>query len=587
MTMTNEPLGSVVKIRQRAEEKLRVNEAGPEPFGQYASTERLSVEEIRRLFHELQVHQIELEIQNDELRRTQHELEALKDRYFDLYDMAPVGYLTLNEQGLIQEANLTAATILGAVRSVLLKKPMLRFIFPEDKDDYFLRSNRTIAAGELQAWEMRMLRADGTLFWAHLQATPARNGEYLVTFSDITERKRAERELQQSKAATESANGANIAKSQFLANMSHEIRTPMNGVIGMAQLLELTNLTEEQREYVAALKMSGRNLIQLIGDILDLSKIEAHKMELESRCFDLQAETTDTVNILSLQAMEKGLELVTLIDPDVPLLLKGDAGRLRQIITNLVGNSIKFTAKGSILLHIRKDEENEKQAVLRIMVRDSGIGIAADKLETIFEPFTQADSSSTRKYGGTGLGLTIVRQLAELMGGSVGVESVEGEGTTFWFTMIMEKEAKAPDRILTKRGVGAFGPTGTTIHILLADDDPGNQFATKRLLELYGYKVDVASDGSEVLSLLEENDYSLVLMDCMMPVVDGFKATAAIRDRASKVRNHAIPVIAVTANAMRDDRDKCHAAGMDDYLAKPIDVGVLLAMLEKWVKPKA
>jgi PAS domain S-box-containing protein len=388
--------------------------------------------------HELQVHQIELEMQNGELLQTQYELEALKDRYFDLYDMAPVGYLTLNEKGLVREANLTAATMLGVVRSSLLKNKLEQFICRDERDEFLLQRSRVIEGGQVHEWESRMLRADGSSFSAHIQAVPPHNGEYLVTFSDITRLKRAEQELQQSRAAAESANSANIAKNQFLANMSHEIRTPINGVIGMAQLLEMTDLTIEQREYVAALKLSSRNLAQLISDILDLSKIEAQKMDLEVRDFDLYAETRGAIDILSLFAQEKGLTLAMQIDPDVPLSLRGDADRLRQMIINLVGNAIKFTAKGAVSLHIGKDAEDRQQATLRFIVRDSGIGIAPDKLDTIFEPFTQADSSTTREYGGTGLGLTIVHHLAGLMGGGVGVESAQGEGSSFWFTAVME-----------------------------------------------------------------------------------------------------------------------------------------------------
>jgi len=574
--MSKTTIEKAQRLRQRAEEKCRVRKT---PF-----PETISSDKIRSLFQELQVHQIELEMQNEELRQAQHELEALKDRYFNLYDMAPVGYLTLNEQGLIKEANLTAATMLGVVRSLLIKKTMGQLIYRDDRDTFFLHHNRALEAGELHAWESRMLRADGSSFCALIQYAPPHNGEYPVTFSDITRLTLAERELQQSKAAVESANSANSAKSQFLANMSHEIRTPINGILGMAQLLEMTDLTVEQREYVAALKLSSRNLAQLISDILDISKIEAGKMDLETRDFDLQAEASGAINILSLFAQEKGLKLVMQIEQDVPLLLRGDADKLRQIIVNLVGNAIKFTAKGTVSLHIGKDAEDEQQTTLRFIVRDSGIGVASDKLDTIFESFTQADSTTTRKYGGTGLGLTIVRHLAELMGGGVGAASVEGEGSTFWFTVVMEKQTEAPGLFpLEKNGKAHVLPV-TGSRILLAEDDESNQFALNRILALYGYNVDVANNGREALKLLEANDYALVLMDCMMPVMDGYETTAAIRDPSSKVRNHAITVIAVTANAMRDDRDGCLAAGMNDYLPKPVDVDVLLAMLEKWLK---
>ena len=310
------------------------------------------------------------------------------------------------------------------------------------------------------------------------------------------------------------------------------------------------------------------------------SLIRPTVMKLEMINFDLHTETLGTINIMSLRAMEKGLELSLLIDPEVPMLLRGDPIRLRQVISNLIDNAIKFTSQGTVSVHLSKEAEDEQHITLRFLVSDTGIGIAADKLKTIFEPFIQADGSTTRKYGGTGLGLTISRNLAELMGGTVGVDSVEGEGATFWFTVVLEKQAKATAApgVSTSPVTGGshrmagicLNKTGTAIRLLLAEDEPTNQLVTKSVITKFGYLVDVANNGSEAVKALESNDYAMVLMDCMMPVLNGYEATAVIRDQASAVRNHAIPVIALTANAFKEDRDKCLAAGMNDYLSKPL-----------------
>ena len=268
----------------------------------------------------------------------------------------------------------------------------------------------------------------------------------------------------------------------------------------------------------------------------------------------------------------------------MPLLLKGDAGRLRQIITNLIGNAIKFSDKGTVSLNIRKESEDELKTTLCFLIRDNGIGIEADKLETIFELFTQADSSTTRNYGGTGLGLTISRQLAELMGGTVGVESVVGEGSTFWFSILLEKQSKTtPDATIAHPPIRPGKRGSEYVRILLAEDDLTNQLVTKSILLKFGYQVDVACNGKEALWFLKYNNYALVLMDCMMPVMNGYDTTKIIRDISSDVRDHTIPVIALTANTMHEDRVSCLASGMNDFLSKPLEFNELLSMLNKWL----
>jgi PAS domain S-box-containing protein len=498
-------------------------------------------------------------------------------------DNSPDGIFVIDENGRCLEVNPAATAITGYSREELLKMSFFDLTPPESMG--MARHHlHALQENDCAGSEFEFLNKNGKRCWWSIDAVKLSATRYLGFTKDITKRRRTEEQLYQAMSAAEAAN---TAKSRFLANMSHEIRTPMNSIIGLIELMLGTELTREQREYADLIKLSGRNLEQLISDILDLAKIEALKIELENRDFDLQAEITGTIKLFSLAAQDKGLTLSLLIDSDVPLLLQGDVQRLCQILNNILGNAIKFTANGSVLLHIRKDAEDAEQAILRFMVTDTGIGVAADKMEKIFEPFTQADNSTTRQYGGTGLGLTIARQLAELMGGAIGVESVEGKGTTFWFTAVLSKQnplLPAPIPLLDEmtKTFSKLQGSPSNIRILLAEDDPINQQMTKIFLTKSGYHVDVANNGREVLKLLEEKDYALVLMDCMMPGLSGLEATTIIRNPGSAVRNHAIPVIALTANAMQEDRNNCLTAGMDDYLAKPIEVTKVLAVLEKW-----
>jgi PAS domain S-box-containing protein len=540
--------------------------------------------------------------ERSEAERTLNERTAFLN---SLIENTPLGIVAISADDSVQMCNPAFENLFGYRQPEIVGESLAKMLSNAEMSTEITSSRSRLVQGRTTHIVTRRKRRDGSMVDVEAYSVPLGvEGHYtgaVVLYQDITERKQAEAALLRAK---EVAEAANRAKSEFLANMSHEIRTPMNGVIGMTDLALDTDLSDEQREYLQMVKISADSLLTLINDILDFSKIEAGKLEVEKIDFSFRQIVDEAVKTLSPKALEKNLKLLWHAEAGIPQILRGDMGRLRQVLVNLVGNAVKFTERGEVVVRVEKEEENPAGVVLHFQVRDTGIGVAKEKQGLIFEAFTQADGSATRKYGGTGLGLTITSRLVGLMGGKIWVESEPGAGSTFHFTSYFEfasggegtgsetgadAERQFPEREesrvrLSGETPGMLLKRNRGVRVLLAEDNAINRKLATALLEKHGFVVIPTGNGRDAMEIIDRQGVDIALMDVQMPVMGGFEAIRGIRSKEQRTGTH-LPIIAVTAHAMRGDKERCLEAGADDYVTKPIRPGELMAAIERVRKP--
>jgi len=531
-----------------------------------------------------------------ELNGYRHHLETLvrqRSAEIDtLYNHAPCGYHSIDIHGQFVAINDTELRMLGYSRDEVIGKLNIRDVLAPHEIARFERQfAEFIRTGRISDVEFDVRRKDGSVLPVRVSAELIRHPDGSFAFSSTTMTDNRERKAMDARIATlhaelqrraAEAEAANKAKSAFLANMSHEIRTPLNAIIGMTHLLNRTSLDARQAAQVGKIDAAGRHLLQVINDILDISKIEADRLQLEQIVLNPAALLHEAAALMENRATEKALRLNVEV-PEGPPNLIGDPTRLRQALLNFASNAIKFTDRGRVTLRLTLADEGDDDALLRFEVEDTGPGIAPEVLASLFSAFEQGDNSTTRKHGGTGLGLVIARRLAELMGGEAGANSTPGVGSVFWFTARLKKavsplaqpepEADNLEALLMGALHGA--------HVLLAEDEPVNQEIARELLGELGLVVDVANDGLEAVTMAAARQYALILMDMQMPGLDGLSATREIR---AAPWGHHVPIVAMTANAFSEDRQRCTEAGMNDFLSKPVEPALLYATVVRWLR---
>jgi len=520
-----------------------------------------------------------LEEENRRYRKSKEAIHESEERFRLISETIHFGVFEIDKEGSCQYTNTSYQEIFGISLVESLTLDWITFLHADDRESVSSAWARALDEMEPFSMDCRIVRTNGAVRWIHLHSEPVfsdAGGRYTGTVEDITERKLAEEEL---KKAKEAAEIANMAKSQFLANMSHEIRTPMNGVIGFTDLLLDTELSDVQMDYTQTIKRSGIALLSLINDILDFSKIESGELDFEAIAFDPELLAYDVCDLVKPKIGNRPVELLCRVDDHMPAMVKGDPLRFRQVITNLLGNAPKFTETGEIELSMNLAEETPDSVKLHASIRDTGIGIPEDKQAVIFEPFQQADGSTTRKYGGTGLGLSICKQISNLMGGDVWVESHCGKGSTFHFTAWLGKcEDKAAQRAVPVSLKG--------LHVLVVDDNVANAKILEQILNAAGMTTVVVHRGNDVPPALQAamdkgSPIDLCISDICMPDIDGFAVAAGIRSSGAPVSR--MPLIAISSSIERDAQ-RCEKAGFNGFLSKPARREKLLQMVERVIR---